>query len=55
MYNKRMFDSFQDFLLVFNMIDMLALNDLSLLHALDSILVVRLSFEPTHSDITEGT
>ena len=55
MYNKWVFNPFQDLLLVFNMIDVLALNNFSLLHALDSKFMVRLCFKPTNSDVSEGT
>ena len=55
LYNERMFNPLQDLLLVFNMIDVLAFDDLSLLHALDSIFMVRLGFEPAYSDIAECT
>jgi hypothetical protein len=35
-------------------IDVLALNDVCLLHGLDGILVLRLPLDPAHADITEG-
>jgi hypothetical protein len=54
-YNKRVFNPLQDLLLVFNVINVLALDDFCLLHALYGILMVSLCFEPAHADITEST
>lgn len=50
-----MFNSLQDLLLVFNVINMLALDDFGLLHALDGIFMVSLCFEPAHAHIAEST
>lgn len=50
-----MLNPLQDLLLVFNVVNVLALDDLGLLHALYGILMVCLCFEPTHADITEST
>ena len=50
-----MLNSLQDLLLVFNVINVLALDDLGLLHAFDGVLMVCLSFEPAHAHITEST
>lgn len=50
-----MLNPLQDLLLVFNVINVLALDDLGLLHALYGIFMVCLSFEPAHADITEST
>jgi hypothetical protein len=50
-----MLNPLQDLLLVFNVINVLALDDLGFLHALYGIFMVCLCFEPTHADITEST
>lgn len=47
--------SFQDLLLVLNVVNMFALDDLSFFHAFDSVFVIRLCFEPADADITKGT
>jgi polyferredoxin len=50
-----MLNPLQNFLLVFNMIDMLAFYDFSLFHAFDGIFVAWLCFLPTYTYITEST
>ena len=54
-YAERMVHLGEDVLLVFNVIDMLALNDLVLFHRLYSVLVRRVAAEPANLDKTEGT
>jgi hypothetical protein len=53
-YDERMLDAFQDLLLVFNMIHMLALDNICLFHGLDGILVLRLTLNPAYSHVTES-
>jgi hypothetical protein len=50
-----MLNPLQDLLLVFNVINVLALDDFGLLHALDGVLMVSLCFEPAHSYISKST
>lgn len=54
-YNEWMLYSFQDLLLIFNVVNMFALDDLSFFHALDRVFVIRLCFKPADADITECT
>ena len=54
-YAERMVHLGEDVLLVFNVIDVLALNDLVLLHRFYSVLVRRVAAEPANLDKTEGT
>jgi len=53
--SKRMVNSLEDELLVLNVIHMLAVDDLSLLHRLDSVLLVGLSLQPADLHVSEGT
>lgn len=50
-----MLDSLQNLFLVLNVINVLALDDLRLLHALDGILIARLGLEPTYAYVSECT
>ena len=50
-----MVNHLQDFLLILDMIDVLALNDINFLHGLDCHLLVFILFEPSEFDITKGT
>lgn len=54
-YAERMVHLGEDVLLVFNVIDVLALNDLVLLHGFYSELMSRVAAEPANLDKTEGT
>ena len=54
-YNERVLNAFKNFLFIFYVIYMLALNDVCLLHAFDSILLVNLPLNPTHTDVTKST
>ena len=54
-YAERMVHLGKDVFFVFNMIDVLALNDLVLLHGFYSILMSRVAAEPANLDKTEGT
>ena len=54
-YAERMVHLGEDVLLVFNVIDVLALNDLVLFHRFYSVLVRRVAAEPANLDKTEGT
>ena len=53
-YDKWMFELFKNLLLVFDMVNMLAVNDFLLLHCLDSELVVRVVFQPCELHISKG-
>ena len=54
-YNKWVLYSLQNLLLVLNVVNMFAFDDLSLFHAFDGVFVIRLCFEPADANITEGT
>lgn len=54
-YDEWMLEAFKDFLLVFDVIDVLALNDVRLLHCLDGVLVLRLVLSPADTHVTERT
>ena len=54
-YAERMVHLGKDVFFVFNVIDVLALNDLVLFHRLYSVLVRRVAAEPANLDKTEGT
>jgi len=53
--SKRMVNSLKDELLILNVINVLAVDNLSLLHGLDGVLLVRLAFQPADLDISEST
>jgi hypothetical protein len=53
-YYERVFKAFENFLLVFDVIDMLALDDVGLLHCLHCILVPLLALQPANPHVTEG-
>jgi len=53
--SERMVNSLKDELLILNVINVLAVDNLSLLHGLDGVLLVRLAFQPANLDISEGT
>lgn len=50
-----MLNAFENLLLIFDMIDVFALDDVGLLHRLNGILVLRLTLYPANSYVTEGT
>ena len=50
-----MINHLQYFLLILNMIDVLALNNIDFLHGLDSHLLIFILFQPSQFDITKGT
>lgn len=50
-----MFEAFEDFLLVFDMVDVLALNNVGLFHSLNSVFVLRLALSPADSHVTKST
>ena len=53
-YDEGVYQNFEDFLFVFNMIDMLGIDDFLFFHSLNSVLFLRLIFEPTYSHVSEG-
>lgn len=52
-YNERMDENLQNFLFIFNMINMLALNDLLFLHGFNCELSIFILFEPCVLYISE--
>jgi len=54
-YDERVLDAFENLLLVLDVVDVLALDDVSLLHGLDRVLVLLLSLDPADSHVTERT
>ena len=52
-YDEGVLDAFKNLLLVFDIINVLALDDICLLHCLHGILVLWLSLDPSHSYVTE--
>ena len=50
-----MLNALKDLLFILNMIDMLTFDDVCLLHALNCVLLVNFSVNPTHTNITKGT
>jgi len=53
--SERVVNSLKDEFLVLDVIDVLAVDDLGLLHGLDSKLLAGLAFQPANLNITEGT
>jgi len=53
--SERVVNSLKDEFLVLDVIDVLAVDDLGLLHGLDSKLLAGLAFQPANLYITEGT
>ena len=53
-YDEWVLKLLENLLLVFNMINMLAVNDFLLLHGLNGELVVRVVFQPCKLDISKG-
>ena len=53
-YDKWMLELLENLLLVFDMVDMLAVDDFLLLHCLNGELVVRVVFQPCELNISKG-
>ena len=54
-YGERVIQMFQNALFVFNMVDMLWLNDIELLHRFYGVFVLGLVLKPAYFNISEGT
>lgn len=52
-YRKWMFKDFQDILFIFNVVDVLGLNDIVLLHRLYRVLLSRIALQPANFDVAE--
>ena len=49
-----MLDALEDFLLVLDVVDVLALDDVGLLHGLHSVLVLDVPLQPAQSHVAKG-
>ena len=54
-YDEGVLDALENLLFVLNVINVLALNDVGLLHRLYRVFVLGLALDPAHADITKRT
>jgi len=54
-YDEWLINAFKNLLLVFNVVDMLLLNNVGLLHCLYRVLSLLLPFKPAYPHVPEGT
>jgi len=55
MYDEWVLDAFEDLFLVLDVVDVLALDDLGLLHGLHRVLLPTCSLQPAHAHVPERT